>query len=54
MIEFVQADVAGEPVLHEHSELGWFTPEELGELPLAPADAVFAAKLASRSSASEP
>jgi hypothetical protein len=47
VIEFVETVAVGTPVLHEHSELGWFTPEELAALPLAPADARFAATLSS-------
>jgi mutator protein MutT len=45
VIEFVEAVASGAPVLREHSELGWFTATELVELPLAPADARFAALL---------
>lgn len=48
VIEFVEARALGEPVLHEHSDAGWFGPEELLELPLAPADARFAAWLSGR------
>jgi len=47
VIEFVEATAEGTPVLHEHSESGWFTPDELRRLPLAPADARFAARLSS-------
>jgi mutator protein MutT len=45
MIVFVEAVAEGTPVLHEHSELGWFTAAELERLPLAPADARFASTL---------
>jgi len=45
LIEFVDVEVEGVPVALEHSELGWFTPAEMGTLPLAPADARFAAWL---------
>lgn len=45
MIDFVRTRATGEPVLHEHTELGWFTPDELAGLPLAPADARFVAEL---------
>ncbi len=45
VIEFVDTMVAGEPVLREHSELGWFTVAEMGVLPLAPADARFVGAL---------
>ncbi len=41
MIHFVEVEAEGEPVALEHSEVGWFTPAELDELPLAPADARF-------------
>lgn len=45
VIDFVEVRALGSPVLHEHSEVGWFTPSELRGLPLAPADAAFAARL---------
>ena len=45
VIEFFEAQATGSPVLHEHVELGWFAPVELRELPLAPADALFASTL---------
>ncbi|NJD18848.1 MAG: (deoxy)nucleoside triphosphate pyrophosphohydrolase [Gemmatimonadetes bacterium] len=45
VILFVAVDAAGEPVPTEHSAIGWFTPPELAELPLAPADARFVATL---------
>jgi len=48
IIEFIAARAEGAPVLHEHSEVGWFTPDELGALALAPADARFAAWLRER------
>jgi len=47
VIEFVETSTEGTPILHEHSEAGWFTPVELIALPLAPADARFAALLLS-------
>lgn len=46
VIDFVETEARGTPVLHEHSEIGWFTAAELIGLPLAPADALFAASLA--------
>ena len=46
VIEFVETTAEGTPVLHEHSELGWFTADELRALPLAPADALFVSWLA--------
>jgi len=45
VIDFVETVARGTPVLHEHSEIGWFTAEELVSLPLAPADALFASSL---------
>ncbi|MCH7532833.1 MAG: (deoxy)nucleoside triphosphate pyrophosphohydrolase [Gemmatimonadetes bacterium] len=44
-IHFVEVEIEGEPVPHEHSEVAWFTPSELGRLPLAPADAAFVREL---------
>jgi len=41
VIHFVPTVVQGEPVPHEHERLGWFTPDELEALPLAPSDARF-------------
>jgi mutator protein MutT len=41
VIHFVEVEAEGDPVALEHSEVGWFTPEELAALPLAPADARF-------------
>ena len=46
VIHFVEADASGTPNPVEHSELGWFTPEEMTALPLAPSDARFALHLA--------
>jgi mutator protein MutT len=45
VIHFVEVEAEGEPEAREHSEVGWFTPEELAALPLAPADARFVATL---------
>jgi 8-oxo-dGTP diphosphatase len=45
VVEFVETRAEGTPVLHEHSEVGWFTAAELGALSLAPADARFSAWL---------
>ena len=41
VIHFLEVDAHGDPTPLEHSALGWFTPEELSGLPLAPADARF-------------
>lgn len=45
VIHFVEVDAEGDPVAREHSEVGWFTAEELAGLPLAPADARFVRRL---------
>ncbi|HET9947309.1 MAG TPA: NUDIX domain-containing protein [Longimicrobiales bacterium] len=45
VIEFLEVAAEGEPVAHEHAELGWFSPAELAGLALAPADEAFAARL---------
>lgn len=41
LIHFLQVEIDGEPVAHEHQELGWFSPAEIQELALAPADREF-------------
>ena len=48
--DFIETVAGGTPVLHEHSEIGWFTAEELVRLPLAPADAFFASSLVDQTS----
>ena len=45
VIHFVEVEIDGEPMPHEHSEVAWFTPSELVRLPLAPADAAFVGEL---------
>lgn len=45
VIEFIETTAVGDLVLHEHSEAAWLTPTELATIPLAPADARFAARL---------
>lgn len=45
VIRFVEVEAGGEPVPTEHTAIGWYTPAELTTLPLAPADARFAAGL---------
>jgi 8-oxo-dGTP diphosphatase len=42
VIEFYPVVVDGEPESIEHTEVRWFSPDELGDYPLAPADAAFA------------
>ena len=41
VIRFVELHVDGDPEPLEHSQLGWFTPSELQDMPLAPSDAAF-------------
>jgi mutator protein MutT len=41
VIHFLEVAAAGDPTPLEHSAVGWFTPEEMGDLRLAPADARF-------------
>lgn len=49
VIDFVEVVVSGTAVPHEHSEIGWFTLDELRELPFAPADREFVDWLAAQS-----
>ena len=44
-IHFVEIEITGDPIAHEHSEVGWFTRSELQRLKLAPADAEFVEEL---------
>lgn len=46
VIDFLAVDAEGAPAALEHQEVGWFTLEELREMPLAPTDAAFVAVLA--------
>jgi hypothetical protein len=43
VVEFYPVKIAGEPQALEHEELGWFRPEELPGLELAPSDRAFVA-----------
>jgi 8-oxo-dGTP diphosphatase len=52
VIEFYDVVAAGEPLAHEHDELGWFTATELQDVALAPADRLFAQLLLKQSEAS--
>lgn len=47
-IHFVEVEVVGTPQLHEHSEIGWFTLDEMAEMSLTPADARFVAHISPR------
>ena len=51
VIDFVEALAEGEPEAREHSSVGWLTAAQLAEMPLAPADALFAARLTGGSEA---
>ncbi len=42
LINFASVDVTGDPILTEHSNLGWYSVPELIKLDLAPSDLVFA------------
>jgi mutator protein MutT len=45
VIHFVEVEATGDPTPLEHSAVGWYTPDEMAELPLAPADARFVSRL---------
>lgn len=45
VIEFVEVQAEGDAVALEHEALGWFEPEAMSRLDLAPADAAFAQQL---------
>ncbi|MES1241294.1 MAG: NUDIX domain-containing protein [Acidobacteriota bacterium] len=45
VVEFHSVKIAGEPEALEHDVLGWFRPEELAGLDLAPSDRAFAERL---------
>ena len=46
LIEFYETAVSGTPRALEHSDIGWFTADELVRMDLAPADARFARSVA--------
>jgi mutator protein MutT len=41
LIHFLQVEIDGEPIAHEHQAIGWFLPEEAHRMELAPADRGF-------------
>jgi 8-oxo-dGTP diphosphatase len=45
VIHFLETEVEGIPRAAEHSEVGWFTPDEMAALPMAPGDARFVSRL---------
>lgn len=48
VIHFVATEIAGTVRPAEHSEVGWFTLEEMGALAMAPGDARFVKRLRGR------
>lgn len=44
LIRFIEVTVDGDPTALEHTEIGWFDPSVLKDLPLAPADGRFVAQ----------
>ena len=42
---FFDVEIRGDPQNHEHNELRWVRPDDLANLPLAPADRAFALTL---------
>lgn len=45
VIHFLEVHASGDPFPTEHTAVGWYTPDELADLPLAPADARFVRSL---------
>ena len=45
VIEFAEVTATGVPIAHEHTDIGWFSPGQIRDMTLAPADARFAARL---------
>jgi 8-oxo-dGTP pyrophosphatase MutT (NUDIX family) len=52
VIEFYETAAKGTPEAREHTEIGWFTADELVRMDLAPADAWFARTLSAAASIS--
>ena len=44
LVRFLDVGIRGTPEPREHTEIGWFKPESLPSLPLAPCDARFVAE----------
>lgn len=42
IIEFLEVEATGEPILHEHADFKWVTASELLSMDLAPSDLKFA------------
>ncbi len=47
VIEFVDAQIEGDPTPHEHEAVAWCTAHELMRMPLAPSDRQFAGRVLS-------
>lgn len=54
LIEFVEVSAEGTPSTIEHEAVDWFTPDEMREIEMAPADAAFARHLRNPSPTAEP
>lgn len=48
LIDFLSAEIEGEPVCHEHVELAWVSDDDLASMRLAPADREYAEHRSSR------
>lgn len=49
VIDFVEAVAEGDAEAREHTRVAWLTPHEMADIPLAPADRLFATQLAGTS-----
>jgi hypothetical protein len=45
IIDFVEAVAEGDAEAREHTRVAWLTPDEMADIPLAPADRLFATQL---------
>jgi 8-oxo-dGTP pyrophosphatase MutT (NUDIX family) len=50
VIHFVEAVAQGDAEAREHARVAWLTPDDMADMPLAPADRIFATRLAGSSS----
>lgn len=53
-IHFLEVEASGDPVPTAHTAVGWYAPDELAALPLAPADARFVLHLWERRKTASP
>jgi 8-oxo-dGTP diphosphatase len=49
VIDFVEAVAVGDAEAREHTRVAWFTPDEMADMPLAPADRLFMNRIAGTS-----